>query len=333
MTTIEMRRPRQSLADLFGGGEDKPTFATPRPDELPSHAEFAYAVMRACSHEALAERLAACQDESGNLAPGLFIQNIETLKLGGNGQRAFNAADGQVVPEITGVVLRSKAYRMLWDRRSKDDVRPACASADSAWGYGNPGGDCDTCSAKVYQGKEISYCRSKTRLYMVRPDASLVILDLTAMAREGLRGYLDYCRQYGWPYHQVAVKFTLNLHPRNRADAQGLNRATILAWQPIARLPVVDGYAQAIDFAQTVLSTAEGEWAIDIGKIGAQASSLDTDDYQAPPAVAAGTAPPPPPPLRAPESIFGREEPPPPPSAGQYGFDADGNVDVDDLPF
>ena len=328
MTTIEMRRadPRHQLAAMFGIGQEEGGLAMPTPADLPAHEEYAHAVIRGCSADAVTELLRQCVDSAGKPAPGQFIQRLETLKLGGNGQRAFNLANGEVMPEISGVIVRVKSYRQLWDRRGKDDIRPGCASADSRWGFGRPGGECETCPEKVYRGKDIQYCRSKSRLYLVQRAGELpTVLELTAMAREGLRGYLDYCGMHGVPYSQLAVTLRLNLHPRNRPDEKGLNRATILAWQPIARIPATDGYSEALDFIQTVLSTAEAGWAMDIGEMGQSDQSLDTDDYLPPsrPAMAA-------PPQAARRSVAA---PPPLPEDGQYGFAPPDNVDPDDLPF
>ena len=139
------------------------------------------------------------------------------------------------------------------------------------------------------------------------------------MAREGLKGAIDYARHAGLQHCQIAFRLGLKLHPRNRPDAKGLNRATILTWQPIARLGVIEGYQQAVDYAQRILGMAEIAWAEDIGEMGDGNATVDTDaDGPVAPPVA-------PAPVRQPIAA-------PAPGQAQYGF-GDDNVDVDSLPF
>ena len=215
-----------------GAGADGPGLMMPAWRDLPPREEFAHSVMRGCSQGNLEAVLAECETQDGRPAPGMFLTKLPTLRLGGDGLCAFKRADGQVVSELTGVIVRAKPYRMLWHVNG-EKMRPGCASPDSMVGIGDPGGECRGCPEKIYRGREVQYCRSKTRLYVVLANGeSPTVIELTAMAREGLKGAFDYAKLHGVPHYQTVFTMGLKLHPRNRQDA-GTNRATILTWQPV----------------------------------------------------------------------------------------------------
>ena len=252
-------------------------------DQVPVRVEYREPLLDACRASVYGGLIAETQDDQGNARPGRALGKMRRYTLPGDGMLAFKDASGRVVEQVTGVPLRVKPYRQLWGKNAHTGkMVPKCASLDHQWGYGDPGGDCEICPAKPYQGRGFDYCRSKTRVYLVgKSNDAPVIFELTAMAREGLEDLGDWCRANKWPLHRTVIRLGLTEHPRQMGDF----RSALAQVTLVGVLPADAEVDAAAALANEALDLMERAWMFDIRdsvnfRPGGDASRLDSTQFE-----------------------------------------------------
>ena len=227
-------------------------------------------VKKQCSEQGFQALFDRAVDQDGAAAPGRVLSPpaIETLRMMGDGALAWKTNSGAVVNEFNGVPVRLSDYRVYWGRTTANGrPAPSCGSVKDDIGFGDPGGDCAVCPKTEYLGPDAPpRCRSKSRLYLAAGKGeSVVLMDLTAMPRQGFDGLVKEARLRGYNFDQLAVKFWLEEHPRPPA---GTNyKLAILRWSVLGLAD--DGtpeYQDAIANANEVLEMAEESWLNDVAK-------------------------------------------------------------------
>ena len=264
--------PAQMMQQIFGGQsvviDRNGAEQAADPSGMKPDARSAGAVISACSMSALADIYARCQDNEGRQQPGRFLSLLPRYTVLGGGVHALKkAGEGITASELVGVVVRLKPYRVLYGRKIDEErSAPSCASINLQSGKGDPGRWCQGCPQAAYINRDTTWCRQKSRLYIVlRDTAELAVLDLTAMSREGLDEYLGWSRLHSVDCTDYVVKLTLSRHPRS--PETGNNQTSLLNIKPVAI--ATDGtaeYREAVAFANTVLAQAEGAWLDDIAQ-------------------------------------------------------------------
>ena len=337
------------MHQMFGGQTsivDKPSTQIADPDTMRDDPRSRIAVMDACSMLSLADFYNRSTDADGNVQPGRFLSVMPRYTVLGGGTHSLKRVqDGNTTNELTGVIVRLAPYRVLYGRKV-DDIRyaPSCASLNLVHGTGDPGQACQSCPKAAYINRDTPWCRHKSRMYLVlRESAELALVDLTAMSREGLDPFMNWCKQHRLDASSMLVKLKLSAHPRS--PQTGNNQSSLVSVRPGAFVDRgSDDYRQALAQVNRVLATAEAAWLSDIGNqptgAGAPASIGDSHLGQAPavtapePRAALGGAPPMPAHQAMPAPPATDWPAPPADDDLPLDFDAgDEWSDVDDLPF
>lgn len=264
-----LRRLGVSVASSIAASPAEPEIDRfPHPQDLPLMPDRAESVKRACDSNVYRNVLVRALDHLGNVDPTQALRKMRRYAMAPGGLMMFKPAvppeppdpqnpDG-LVAKGRGVPLRVKPYRADWVLQPDGKRLPMCVSPDHIHGFGNPGGDCETCPLREWRGREERYCRSKTRLYMVSTSSpEPAIFDFPAMVREGLQPLTEYCDTYQLPLHRLVVDLSLVRHERQMGSTPQAKVQVAI----VGLLPHDPDLDQAVADANANLELMEQAWA------------------------------------------------------------------------
>ena len=135
---------------------------------------------------------------------------------GGTAWQVPDLEDGtKSVKALTGIILHWAPYRAFYFRRLDEGGEagaPDCQSNDGVTGYGDPGGDCESCEWNQWDsGKNGGKaCPEHRRLFLLQPDAYLpLVVQLPVQSVKPLNQYLMRLASRGISYNAVVTSFAL----------------------------------------------------------------------------------------------------------------------------
>lgn len=156
--------------------------------------------------------------------------DLPRIKIPAGGGRTWEipSLDGvDAAKELEGIVVAFKLTRAYWPDKDATGEPPACRSADSRTGIGDPGGDCRTCPHAQYGSAENGRgqaCSQKEVWFLLRPGSFLpVVVSLPGTSLRAARTYRLALAGEG--KRLSAVTTVLGLEAEKNPDGQAYSRA------------------------------------------------------------------------------------------------------------
>jgi len=150
----------------------------------------------------------------------LSASDLQRVKVPSGGQTAWMLEDidgEEIVKTFQGIIVFHKLARAYW-AISPDDEEvagnpPDCSSPDSITGYGDPGGNCESCEFAQYGSAlkgEGQACKLVRQLFIVREGELLpLMLNVPPSSLKEVKSYLVRLAAKGRKYHSVVTEFSL----------------------------------------------------------------------------------------------------------------------------
>lgn len=134
---------------------------------------------------------------------------------------------GESSRDLVGIPVFQSLMRSYWeDPNPVEGTPPDCSSPDAKLGYGNPGGNCETCPLAQFgsaQNGTGQACKLRRMIFLLRENDTIpVLLSLPPTSVKPWRNFLLQASSHG-PYYGMQVGLTLK-----KASSNGYTYSVIV---------------------------------------------------------------------------------------------------------